>query len=88
MEFETAGEIRAGRRRRDMVIVAVLTAAILLPFSDKAFHIDDTLFVRAAQHILEKPFPFYWFDINWYGWDMAMFQVMKNPPLTSYFIAI
>jgi len=71
-----------------MIIVVALTTALLLPFSGKAFHIDDTLFIWAARHITEKPFPFYWFSLNWYGYDMPMFQVMKNPPLTSYFIAI
>ncbi len=81
-------EVPSPTRRRDLVIVALVTAALLLPFSGKAFHIDDTLFVWAGRHILEKPFPFYWFDVNWYGADMAMYQVMKNPPLTSYFIAI
>ncbi len=75
-------------RQRDLIIVALVTVALLIPFSGKAFHIDDTLFVWAARHIAEKPFPFYWFDVNWYGSDMAMYQVMKNPPLTSYFIAV
>ncbi len=83
-----AGDKKETTRRRDLLIVAVVTAALLIPFSGKAFHIDDTLFVWAARHIVERPFPFYWFDVNWYGSDMAMYQVMKNPPLTSYFIAM
>jgi len=88
MDTTGAGEIMTINRRRDILIVMAVIIALLLPFSGKAFHIDDTLFVWAARHLTQKTFPFYWFNINWYGYDMPMFQVMKNPPLTSYFIAV
>ncbi len=88
METTGAGEIIVKQRQRDILIVAAVTMALLIPFSGKAFHIDDTLFIWAARHISQKPFPFYWFNVNWYGYDMPLFQVMKNPPLTSYFIAM
>ncbi len=88
METTGAGEILERHRQRDILIIVAVTIALLIPFSGKAFHIDDTLFVWSARHLTERPFPFYWFNVNWYGFDLAMFQVMKNPPLTSYFIAL
>ena len=60
----------------------------LLPFIDKAFHIDDPLFLWAARHIQSHPLDFYGFPVNWYGYQMPMSDVAKNPPLTSYYIAL
>ncbi len=63
------------------------TALCFLPFCGKAFHIDDTLFVWAAKHIQSHPGNPYGFAVNWYGSEMPMSEVTKNPPLNSYFIA-
>jgi 4-amino-4-deoxy-L-arabinose transferase-like glycosyltransferase len=84
------GAARAGAAggRRDALLVAALTTLVLLPFAGKAFHIDDTLFLRAAQQIRAHPLDFYGFPVNWYGTEQPMWQVMKNPPLASYFIAL
>ncbi len=60
----------------------------LAPFVNKAFHIDDTLFLRAAEQIRSNPLDFYGFNINWYGWELPMSKITKNPPLTCYFIAL
>src|SRR5262249_30876957 len=57
-------------------------------FLNKAFHIDDTLFIRAAQQIQKHPLDFYGFNINWFGYTSTMVEAFENPPLTSYFIAI
>jgi len=32
------------------------TALAILPFSGKAFHVDDPFFIHAARHILDHPF--------------------------------
>ena len=73
--------------------------ACLAPFLNKAFHIDDTLFLYAARHIQTNPLDFYGFRVNWYGMDMPMGGeidelgrpvegVMQNPPLACYYIAL
>ncbi len=67
-----------------LIIVAVLC---YLPFINKAVHIDDPLFIRAAQHIQDHPSNPYGFDVNWYGRTMPMHEVTKNPPLASYYMA-
>jgi 4-amino-4-deoxy-L-arabinose transferase-like glycosyltransferase/tetratricopeptide (TPR) repeat protein len=66
----------------------VLTLACLVPFAHKAVHIDDTLFLRAAEHIQKHPADFYGFSMNWFGSSMPMVRVFENPPLTCYYIAL
>jgi len=73
---------------RAVLLLAALTALALLPFAGKAFHVDDTLFLKAARQIQAHPLDFYGFSVNWYGTEQPMWQVMKNPPLASYFIAL
>jgi 4-amino-4-deoxy-L-arabinose transferase-like glycosyltransferase len=71
-----------------IVYVLLLTLACLAPFLNRAFAIDDTLFLRAAEHIQKHPGDFYGFDFNWLGTPKPMPQVFDNPPLTSYYIAL
>ena len=62
-----------------------LTLLCLLPFVGKAFHIDDSLFLWAAKHIVKKPLDPYGFSVVWYDTEMPVSEVMKNPPLASYY---
>ena len=73
---------------RHLILIFALTAACLLPFIDKAFNIDDPLFIWSAKNIIKTPFDFYGFNLNWYGYVTPMFETMKNPPLGSYLIAV
>lgn len=68
--------------------VVLATLLCLLPFVNKAFHIDDTLFLWAARQIHSHPFDFYGFDANWYGHVMPMAEINQNPPLVAYYIAL
>lgn len=70
------------------VLVAVVTMACLLPFVNKAFTIDDTVFVVVGRHILSHPLDFFGFDYNWSGTTMPMHEINMNPPGVSYFIAL
>jgi 4-amino-4-deoxy-L-arabinose transferase-like glycosyltransferase len=74
--------------RLQLALVALVTAACLLPFAGKAFHIDDTLFLYAGKQILSAPLDPYGFEVNWDGLPLPMSAVTKNPPLTSYYIAL
>jgi len=65
----------------------VITVLSLLPFSNKAFYADDPLFVWAGKHIQTEPMNPYNFKVNWYGTDMMMSDVTKNPPIACYYIA-
>lgn len=69
----------------------MLTAATLLclaPFLTKPPHVDDPLFFWAAKRIAAQPFDPYGFEVNWYLSAMPMAEVTKNPPGTSYFMAL
>jgi 4-amino-4-deoxy-L-arabinose transferase-like glycosyltransferase len=70
------------------VVLGLLTLLCLLPFSGKAFHIDDPLFIWAAQQITRHPFDPYGFKVVWYATQMSMSEVTKNPPLGAYFGAL
>ncbi|MDA8419384.1 MAG: glycosyltransferase family 39 protein [Desulfobacteraceae bacterium] len=70
-----------------ILLVGAVTCALLSPFLGKAFHIDDTLFLKAAVQIRHTPWDFYGFPVNWYGWEMPMSEVNQNPPLVAYLIA-
>jgi len=71
-----------------ILLLAVATVGCLAPFAGKAFHIDDPLFLWTARQIASHPLDPYDFKVNWYGTEMAMTKVTKNPPLTSYYIAL
>jgi Dolichyl-phosphate-mannose-protein mannosyltransferase len=79
--------------------LTLATVACLAPFVNKAFHIDDTLFLYAARHVQTNPIDFYGFRVNWYGESVPMggeineegrhvAGVMQNPPLACYYIAL
>ena len=58
-----------------------------IPFLNKAYSIDDPLFLWSAKHIQDAPLDPYGFNVNWYRQEMPMSLVTKNPPLACYFIA-
>jgi 4-amino-4-deoxy-L-arabinose transferase-like glycosyltransferase len=70
------------------VLLTAATLVCLVPFSGRAFHVDDTLFIRAAQNIARHPLDPYGFQINWDGAPQAMADVTQNPPLASYYAAL
>ena len=74
--------------RHARVLLTLATLACLLPFADKAVHIDDPLFVWAGRQLQTQWWDPYGFDVNWYGWSMPMHEVTKNPPLASGYIAL
>src|SRR5260370_6697650 len=68
--------------------LTVLTSLCLLPFSGRAFHIDDPLFVWTAQHITKHPLDPYNFPVVWYSVPaMPVSRITKNPPLACYYAA-
>jgi 4-amino-4-deoxy-L-arabinose transferase-like glycosyltransferase len=69
------------------MILAVAVAACLLPFSGKAFNVDDTLFIYVARQITQHPLDPYGFKVNWFLDAVPMAYETKNPPLAAYYIA-
>lgn len=69
-------------------IIAASVVILLMPFSDKAFHIDDTLFIWVARQVVQNPLDFFGFTGNWGGVEEEARRFIKNPPLVSYYIAL
>src|ERR1041385_3258896 len=67
--------------------IVILVAACLVPFANKAFFIDDPLFLWTAEHIRVAPAGFYDLKGNWHGLEMPMTDAMCNPPLMGFFLA-
>lgn len=87
LELTERQEVSSRETRTAILILSVLIVLLLLPFMNRAFHVDDPLFIWAAKHIQTNPADPYAFKVNWYGADMPMSEVTKNPPLASYYIA-
>ena len=73
---------------RDAFFAIFAVIAALGPFLNKAFHIDDPLFLWIAQQVSQHPGDPYGFSLNWYETAQPMFSVMQNPPLSSYYMAL
>jgi 4-amino-4-deoxy-L-arabinose transferase-like glycosyltransferase len=86
--WEMAGYVTRWTTLRSYIFLSLITIACLLPFSGRAFHVDDTLFVWAAQQIRHHPFDPYGFQLIWDATRVPMASVTQNPPLCSYFTAL
>ena len=73
--------------RRSKVLLGGLTLAALLPFLNKAYDIDDPLFLWMGQQIMRHPFDPYGGIVHWSSLAQPMWVAMQNPPLCSYYIA-
>jgi 4-amino-4-deoxy-L-arabinose transferase-like glycosyltransferase len=73
---------------RAIVFLTALLTVLFAVFLGRAFNIDDPLFIWAGRHIQANPGNPYGFQVNWYGFPMPISDIAKNPPLTSYFIAL
>lgn len=88
-EAESVTERGTSRTDRWGIFLAiVVTVLCLLPFVNKAFHIDDPLFLWTARHLWTNPLDFYGFDVNWVGWVTPMYTANLNPPLNAYLLAL
>ena len=72
---------------KPQALLALITAAALAPFLNKAFYVDDPLFIWMAQQIVRHPLDPYGFDVNLSSFTQPMSAVTQNPPLCSYYIA-
>ncbi|MDF1661064.1 MAG: glycosyltransferase family 39 protein [Planctomycetota bacterium] len=73
---------------KPLILVAVITIVTLLPFINKAVHIDSPIYLRVAEHIHQQPLDFYGFEYNYFGYSQSVAEINKNPPLISYYYAL
>jgi tetratricopeptide (TPR) repeat protein len=69
------------------VTLVIVVLACLVPFANKAFFLDDPLFLWTAEQIRHAPANFYGFNVNWFGLVMPMTDATANPPGMCYFLA-
>ena len=70
-----------------LLILCAATIACLLPWINKAFCMDDPLFLWSAAQIQAHPLDFYGCNVNWYAKTQPLYDVTKNPPLACYYLA-
>jgi 4-amino-4-deoxy-L-arabinose transferase-like glycosyltransferase len=68
-------------------LLILFIVVLFLPFIDKAFHIDDPLYLWAARQIQHHALDFFGFSVNWYGRIDPFASIINNPPLFSYYLA-
>src|SRR5688572_8954697 len=79
---------RLGRLAANPRLIVTLACLLLLvPFVTKPLHVDDPMYVWAAEHILTQPLDPYGFAVNWGSTLEPMPDAMKNPPLVCYYLA-
>src|SRR6266567_3837816 len=81
-------EVTSREAKWDIIFLTIVLLVLFIAFTRRAFHIDDPLFIWTARHIQTNPTNPYGFSVNWYGLDMPMWEVAKNPPLVSYYILL
>ncbi len=68
--------------------MGAIVFACLIPFANKAFNLDDPVYIWIARHIQSNPLDFFGFNINWRGVLEPVSRFNENPPLSSYYMAV
>lgn len=77
-------------RAAQVLAVCVIALSATLPFLNKAFHIDDILYLRVADQILHTPLDPLAGVVLWDAEDgqpASLFDTNYNPPLWNYVLA-
>ena len=77
-----------GPARRAMALAFILPILLAAPFANKALHIDDPMFVRVAQQIVESPLDYFGSYVDKGNVAVPMYEYNQNPPGFSYYLAI
>lgn len=78
----------ASEPRTSAAFAIAIATFPLLALSDRAFNIDEPLFLWLGEQIVRAPFDFFGFDVNWYGTAQPMYAVTRNPPAAGYAVAL
>lgn len=65
----------------------LIPVACLAPFLNKAFHIDDTVYLLVAEQIQQAPWDFFGFRMNWVRENEWVHEFNRNPPGISFYFA-
>lgn len=73
--------------RRIPWLLSLVTLGVLAPFLNRAYDIDDPLFLWMAEQIRKHPFDPYGGIVHWSATAQPMWVAMQNPPLCAYYMA-
>lgn len=76
------------RTHMPLAIALALTVICLAPFLNKPVHLDDTMQVMIARHIVQHPLDYYGLPINWYGHLEPVYAIHTHPPLVPFYLAL
>ena len=65
----------------------ILAIVVGVPFLNKPFHIDDTVYLAVSEQILNDPLRPFSGEINWRSDLESLFDIDSSPPLLSYYLA-
>ena len=76
-----------------IVLISILVIGLLLPFSNRAFFIDDVYHFKIAKEIIKNPLRPYDFEGDeisgkMKGWGKGELPWLVNPPLMHYLLAV
>jgi len=69
------------------IVIGLILVVCMGPFSNKAIHVDDALFVWAGEWIQHHPTDFFGSKVIVWTSTIPMWKANCNPPLMSYFLA-
>src|SRR3989344_4172244 len=69
------------------LLIAVFILTLTVPFSNKAYHMDDVSFIYIADQILKDPLRPYSFTVEWGGGTKQAIH-LNDTPLVSYYISL
>lgn len=75
------------RKRGEALALLALAAALTLPFLTKAFHVDDTYYLRISENVLANPLDPFAGTIDWWDRPLPIWELASNPPLLAYYLA-
>lgn len=73
--------------KKNLIIISIFILVLALPFSNKAYHIDDTAFLYVADQIARDPIRPYSFQLEWLS-DTKSGTEIFDTPLVPYYVAL
>lgn len=73
---------------RHLVLALLCFIFLQVPFLGAPFRIDEPNILAIARQIAIEPLNPYGFEINWLGHDQPAWEVLRNPPLVPYWLAL
>lgn len=80
--------MRISGERSALAIVLGGFLLLQIPFLFVPFRVDEPNLLAIAEQIAADPFDPYGFEINWLGTPQPAWDVLRNPPLVPYWIAL